>query len=172
MKYSILTIAVLTILAVGGCKTSEANYRAAYERTVESRDSRTSLDSTIYGGHRRSMNSRELVVGADTVEVRTQRVKVTEDGGGIREYLKPYNVVVGQFKQLFNAQSLRTRLADNGYPRAFVVETAEPYYYIVLSSHDTDTEAAAAVTALRRETEFPVAMRSPLPFVLYTPVRR
>lgn len=169
MKKSVILIALSAAVAVVGCKTTEANYRAAYERAVETRDSRTSLDSTVYGGQRRGLDMRQLTVDGESVDVKTQRVSVTEGGGGIREYLRPYSVVVGQFKQLFNARSLRDRLADNGYPRAFVVQTSEPYYYIVLSSHDTDTEAARAVIALRATAGFPVAMRAPLPFVLHAP---
>lgn len=173
MKHHHLTIAALSAaaaLAVTGCKTSEANYRAAYERAIEGREDATPLDSTVYGRHRRSMDSREVVVGSDTVELKTQRVSVTEGGGGIREYLKPYSVVVGQFKQLFNAESLRGRLVEGGYPRAFIVQTAEPYYYIILSSHASLEEAAAALSELGARTDFPVAMREPVPFVLYSPM--
>lgn len=172
MKKSLFLAVLLAAVAAGGCKTSEANYRAAYERAVANRDSRTALDSTIYGSQRHSLDTRVLTLGDSTFDVRTQRVSVTEDGGGLREYLKPYNVVVGQFKQLFNAQSMRNRLAYSGYPRAFIVQTAEPYYYIVLSSHDTDTEAAHAISELRAVSDFPVVMRSPLPYILFTPVRR
>lgn len=159
---------VLAVAAAGtmmvSCKTSEANYRAAYEKAVAGRDSLTALDQTIYGAHRRSMGSREMAVGTDTVEVKVQRVRVTEGGGGIREWLKPYSVVVGQFKQLFNAKSMRERLADSGYPRAFVVETGEPYYFVVLSSHPTAEEAVEALKAI--PADFPVAMKAPLPFIL------
>ncbi|MDO4319406.1 MAG: SPOR domain-containing protein [Bacteroidales bacterium] len=169
MKKSLIPVALLAVIAVGGCKTSEANYRAAYERAVENR---TDIDSTIYGGQRRSIDTRQLTFDGQTFDVKTRMVSVTEDGGGIREYLRPYNVVVGQFKQLFNAQSLRNRLADNGYPRAFIVQTGEPYYYIILSSHDTDTEAARAIVELRAADKFPVVMRSPLPYILHAPIRR
>lgn len=167
MKNIIPLIAVTALLAVlGSCKTTEANYRAAYERAVSGRDSLATIESTVYGAHRRSMGSRVFVMGADTFEVRSQRVRVTDGGGGITENLRPFNVVVGQFKQLFNARSMRERLADNGYPSAFVVETAEPYYYVVLSSHNEQAAAAAALRDI--PASFPVAIKPPLPFILQT----
>lgn len=169
MKHLAFILLAGALLGIASCKTSEENYRAAYEKAIAGRDSLTALDNTIYGAGRRNMGSRTAVAGADTAEVRTARVAVTDGGGGIREWLHPYSVVVGQFKQLFNAHSMRERLADAGYPRAFVVETAEPYYYVILSSHDSQSEAIHALAAI--PSDFPVAMKAPLPFVLYCPKR-
>lgn len=162
VKYIFAAVAVASV-ALAGCKTSEANYRAAYDRAVAGRDSVDAVESTIYGAQR-AMSSRVAVVAGDSLEIRPQRVAVTEGGGGIRENLKTYCVVVGQFKQRFNACSMRERLAEAGYADAFVVETAEPYYYVVLSSH---ADVAAAGKALRAiPADFPVRMKAPLPFIL------
>lgn len=164
----LLTIAAVCVLAVG-CKTSEENYRAAYDKAMEGRAGRDSIENTIYGAARHGMDMRLARFGADSAEVKTQRVRVTDGGGGLREWLRPYSVVAGQMKQLFNAQSLRERLADNGCPRAFVVETSEPYYYIITETYATEEEAVRAAAALRRRTDFPVRMKAPLPFVLHNP---
>lgn len=152
---------------MGGCKTSEANYRAAYEKAIAGRDSADAVENTIYGAKRRDIDSRKIIADGDTVEARVQRVVITPKGGGISEYLHTYSVVVGQFKQEFNAISMRNRLADSGYPRAFVVQNSEPYYYIVLSSHDTQAEAVQALRAIPED--FPVAMKAPLPYILCRP---
>ncbi len=107
---------------------------------------------------------QQLVVGRDTVDVKVQHVKVTPDGGGINESLMRYNVVAGQFKQLFTAKSMRERLFEAGYPASFVVQTSEPYYYVISSSHN---DAAAAVEALHRlEADRPVGMKPPVPYIL------
>lgn len=164
----LLAIAALCAL-VAGCKTSEENYRAAYDKAIEGRAGRDSIENTVYGAGRHGMDMRLARYGADSADIKTQRVRVTDGGGGLREWLRPYSVVAGQMKQLFNAQSLRERLADNGYPRAFVVETSEPYYYIVVESCTTEEEAVRAAAGLRRRADFPVRMKSPLPFVLYNP---
>ena len=169
MRLKFLVIIGLVIFGIASCKTSEANYRAAYEKAIAGRDSLTAIENTIYGKHRRNTSSQLTVVGNDTTEMISTYVKVTESGGGIRENLKPYSVVVGQFKQLVNAKSLRERLVDAGYPTAFVVETAEPYYYILLSSYATRAEAVKECIAVRNNKSFPIALREGLPIILYCP---
>lgn len=170
-KHTLLYIGVAAAAAVAAtsCRTTEANYRAAYEKAVAGRDSLTAIENTIYGRHRRNASTSLSVVGNDTVEMISTRVRVTEGGGGINENLKPYSVVVGQFKQLVNAKSLRERLADAGYPGAFVVETAEPYYYILLSSFPTRAEAVKACAEVAADRNFPIALREGMPMVLFCP---
>ncbi|MDE6301068.1 MAG: SPOR domain-containing protein [Muribaculaceae bacterium] len=166
MKKILVILIALTALAA--CKTSEANYRAAYERAAGARDGADPLEGTIYGASRRYTPQATVTLNGDTALERTIRVKVTDEGGGIRESLKPFSVVVGGFKQLFNARSMRERLADNGYSSAFVVETGEPYYYIILSSYPNRAEAMSALSAAREAT-LPVPMKGEYPFILYCP---
>ena len=159
-------VASAALSALTCCKTTEANYRAAYEKAIENRD-KNAVDSTIYGRFRQEMKQTGVVSGNDTVPIRVQHVAVTEGGGGIREYIRPYNIVVGEFKQVFNAKSLRERLVNGGYPRAFVVNTREPYYYVIIGGYDKIGEARAALDSLRLNP--PVVMRDPLPFILQDP---
>ena len=172
MRKLLLLVALgACMLVPTGCKTTEANYRQAYEKAVAGREDALELDSTIYGRVRRDMRN-ESVVSKDgrSLIVKTQLVKVTPDGGGIPENLREYNVVVGQFKQLFNARSMRNRLVDAGYPEAFVVQTAEPYYYVVLASRADVSEAFEAVDQFRKRDAVPV--KAPCPFVLKATMRR
>lgn len=165
MRLYTIIILALAALLTGGCKPSEANYRAAYEKAVEGRENDNGIDDTIYGGVRRSMGTSNVTLSdSSSIEVRHIGVRITKDGGGIRENLRRYNIIAGQFKQLFNARSMRERLADNGYPGAFLVETSEPYYYVVAISVDTPEEAAAALEKIRKAA--PVEMKEPLPFIL------
>ena len=92
------------------------------------------------------------------------RVKVTEGGGALPEQLRRFNVVAAQFKQRFNALSMRGRLADGACPGAFVVETAEPYYYVVAASYADAADAAEYMERLRAEA--PVVMSEPCHFIL------
>lgn len=160
----IIALSVLAAVVLGGCKTTEANYRSAYEKAVEAQADQTDIDDTIYGNVRRQTNRHEIALSdGKTIAVETMRVRTTENGGAVPENLKRYNIVAGQFKQLFNAQSLRKRLADN-YSGAFIVETAEPYYYVVAESYDNINDAAAALARIRDAK--PVPMKEPLPFIL------
>lgn len=152
--------------AAYSCKTTEANYRAAYEKAIAGRDSSEALENTIYGRERRQVGFEYVAVGGDTVAVRRQLVKVTDGGGAIPENLKRYCVVIGQFKQRFNAVSMRDRLAvsEGTLPEAFVVETGEPYYYVIGGSYATIGEAAERLKSFR--TNPPVPFREPLPYIL------
>ncbi len=166
MRKVILALAALGLLmAFQGCRTTEANYRQAYEKAMAGREEGLELDSTIYGRVRRDLRTQTVKASdGTTVEVKNQLVRVTPEGGGIRENLKAYNVVVAQFKQLFNAKSMRNRLVDEGYPEAFVVQTSEPYYYVVLASRADVDGALAALTAFQADNRIPV--KAPCPFIL------
>ncbi|WP_303023672.1 SPOR domain-containing protein [Duncaniella muris] len=121
-----LTATLLTV----SCKTSESNYRQAYETAVAKNREASGVDSTIYARIRNSAQTSDLIAGSDTLPMRTEYVGYTENGGASREMLKRYNVVVGQFKQKFNAREMRARLQANGYPDAFIIHTREPLYYV------------------------------------------
>ena len=101
--------------------------------------------------------------GGGSVDVYTQHVRVTDEGGGIPENLHRYSVVVGRFKQKFNAVSMRNRLADGGFPAAFVVQTAEPYYFVLIGSYRELPEAVAAMNTI---PEGKIHMKAPLPMIL------
>lgn len=170
MKVRLLIITALLAGVLAGCRTSEANYRAAYLSTIAARDSSDTFDSSVYSTVRRQMGTTTVESPDGPIEVKTQMVKVTADGGATPEKLHRYNVVVGQFKQAFNAKSMRTRVADGGYPGAFVVETAEPYYFVVAGSFD-DAPSAAKLMA-KVASDGSLTLKAPCPFILDATARR
>lgn len=169
MRTSTLLLAGLLLLTgLQACKTTSANYRAAYERATVERDSlELELDRTIYGRPRNDYGTRLQVVGADTVRTKVQHVRFTADGGGSPEMMHRYCVVAGQFRQGFNARMMRRALAELGYPRSFVVQTGEPYYYVVAASYDDMAQAANALAGVRRNTR--LTLKAPCPFLLEIP---
>lgn len=170
LKHLILLLAV-AVVTLTGCKSSEKNYRQAYERAVAGRDGAAAeLDSTIYGKVRNDFSLNSVTVGGRKVDIKTQHVRVTDGGGGIAESLHHYSVVAAQFKQIFTARSMRERLFEAGYPGAFIVETAEPYYYVVTGSYDDLDEAVKALNRLAADDAF--TFKAPLPFLLERPQRR
>ncbi|MDE5567649.1 MAG: SPOR domain-containing protein [Muribaculaceae bacterium] len=158
---------LLLVGAFASCKTSEANYRAAYERTIASREDAEKEENTIYGGARRQPSQSYMMNGADTVCINVKRVSPLVEDGKVKPEMKQLMLVVGQFKQKFNAQSLRDRVVQNGYPGAFVVQTGEPYYYVVADSYDNISQAAAALEEIRKKA--PIVMKDPVPFILRDP---
>lgn len=157
-----LALGAAGLISLAACKPTESNYRAAYEKAVAGRGDNP--DSTIYTKIRREFTPGKMTYAGRSIPTGSQFVAVTQDGGGVNESIKRYCVVAGQFKQIFNAKSMRERLTDNGYPGAFVVQTREPYYFVVAgSSHDVEPaielfDKLQADTALR--------LREPAPFIL------
>lgn len=147
------------------CRTTEANYRAAYTKALSGRDDAVPADSTIYGRFRKESSERYYVHNGDTAEIKSYRVVVTSSEKVPREKLKRYSVVAGQFKQIFNARSLRDRLIEKGYTNTFIINNAEPYYYIITESNDTLAPVMDALVKLRKDA--PVALKEPLPYILH-----
>lgn len=156
---------LLAAIMLTGCKPTEQNYRSAYEKTIAGRADKEADDSTIYTNIRREMKERFMVVDGDSIPVKSQYVSITENGGGINENIKRYCVVAGQFKQRFNALSMRERMADmEDYPGAFVVQTREPYYFVVAASYNEIAPAMKLIEKLRADKELKI--KEPLPFIL------
>lgn len=165
MKHSLLILAAAAAL-LAGCKTNEANYRAAYETAVNQREARES-DGSVASAQLQKYNAPrpQVTPEGDTILVRIERVRPTKiDAVATSGQLQQYNIVVGQFRQLFNARAMLERLVAGGYPGAFVVQTGEPVYYVVAMSLDN---SAATTAALRKvQADESMKLREPLPFIL------
>ncbi|WP_289762576.1 SPOR domain-containing protein [uncultured Duncaniella sp.] len=163
MAFLPLSLMALAMMAVG-CKTTESNYRQAYETAVAKNRDSSGVDSTIYAKIRNSARTSDLVVTGDTMPMRTEYIGYTEDGGASRETIGRYNVVVGQFKQVFNARQMRARLQSSGYDSAFIIHTREPLYYVCTQACATPEEAEKAF--IRVKDDKSIVLRDPLPFIL------
>lgn len=136
----------------------------AYERAVSQREDASGIDSTIYSRIRNSAKVSDLVVGTDSMPMRAEYIGYTDKSGASRETVKKYNVVVGQFKQLFNAREMRQRMIDNGYGGTFIVHTREPLYYVVTATASTPEEILAEYRKVQNDKG--LTLRSPMPFIL------
>lgn len=165
---SLLLCLLAACALFSACKTTEENYRKAYEAAAIQQRESSGVDSTIYGRIRNSAVRSMLTVGTDSLPLRKEYVGYTDGGGSSRDNVLRYCVVVGQFRQVFNARQMRQRLIDNGYPEAMIVHTREPLYYVVAASVSTPEEA---LQAWRRVTsDKNLVLRDPMPFIL-TPAR-
>lgn len=168
MKHLVFTILALA-LTLSACHTTVENYRQSYDRAIAHRDSTSAEASAIYGADRRPLDVQTIIDGTDTIELRVQRVAAAPNGGIALDSVCAYCVVVAQFKQEFTAKSLRQRLLDAGQ-NAFVLQTAEPFYYVATSTHSEAADAIAAIRALRSKS-LPIAIRKPFPYLLRIPGR-
>lgn len=160
----LIYILVLAAAVLTGCKTNENNYRQAYEAAVAQREDASGVDSTIYARIRNSAKVSDLVVGTDSMPMRSEYIGYTENGGASREVVKKYNVVVGQFKQVFNAREMRRRMIDSGYPGTFIIHTREPLYYVVSATASTPEEILEEYKKVLSDKG--LTLRPPVPFIL------
>ncbi len=87
-----------------------------------------------------------------------------EGGRSSRENVKRYNVVVGQFRQVFNAKQMRERLISGGYDSAMIVHTREPLYYVVTATASTPEEILQEWRKVTGDKN--LVLKSPMPFIL------
>lgn len=98
--------ALLAVLAVTGCKTTEKNYRDAYEVARQKHDRDGGIDSTIYSRMRPQGRGTLLAAGSDTLTMHTLPIGYPEKGGADRDKIRKYCVVVAQFKQILDRKSV------------------------------------------------------------------
>lgn len=162
MKKIFVFVFSVALLGIAGCKTTEANYRAAYEIAKEKQ--MDSGDSITNAGLKSQQMPRQMVFGADTLQVRTEAVGVTANGGGTNDMLKKYCVVAGQFHQIFNASSMRSRLVADGYEGTFLLHNRMKQYYVVVGSYNLPSEARAMIDSLKADES--LVFKAPFPYVL------
>ena len=165
MKINRIIPAIIAVVAavsmIVSCKPTEESYRKAYEAARDKKDE--SNDETIYTQIRKRARPSQIVAEGDTLSYTIESIGFTKDGGATRDNMLRYNVVVGQFKQIFNAKAMRDRIIGNGY-NAFIVNTAEPLYYVVAVSCETPAEAIKALDRVRSDKT--LIMKEPCPWVL------
>lgn len=136
ISVGLMLLAIVSIVSVS-CRTTEANYRAAYEAAVAGRQQAddTGIDNTVYDKIRRqAVNNTIITQTGDTIPAKRERVKLYNAASG-QKLLEAY-VVVAQFKQIFNAKSMTERLVAAGYEGSVVLETSEPLYYVTIGGGD------------------------------------
>lgn len=157
-----IIIAVAIITAISGCKTTEENYRAAYE-LAKQKNTSGGIDSTIYSRIRNEARPQTTIVNGDTLNMKSEYVRLTPDCGDPAK-LHRYNVVIAQFKQLFNAKSVRKRAIDAGFADALIVQTREPLYYVIAVSSESISDIKKSFEKIQSNP--PIVLKEPCPFIL------
>lgn len=162
MKRLIYIAIAAVMVSLASCKTTEANYRAAYEvarnKQMETGDSLTDV------ALRNQNMPRPMVIGSDTLMVRTEALTADVAGGFSNECFAKYCIVAGVFKQVFNARSMCERLRQSGYPDAFVAFNRMKDYYVMAGSTSQPGEASAMIAGLSGDKSF--TFRAPYPYVM------
>lgn len=147
----VFAIAAITVAGLASCKTTEENYRAAYEATKNARaaaDADDGLDDNTRRLLAKNSRNRQAkhVVGSDTLAVATLFVKLDE--GQAVERLPQFSVVANAFSQVFNARALCKRLKEAGFENAYIFHTATPDYYVAAGGSDDISEIPEILRSL------------------------
>lgn len=161
-----LTMALATLLAMAtGCKTTEANYRAAYEKTVAKQNE--GYDPSELKEIKREEAMPKTIYQGDSIPLKGMYVRAVEETGKPAATALKYNVVTGMFSQRFNAASALKRIRENGYPDAILLTTGDKKF--IVDAYTTQS-LDSAVTVYRQISEKPpYPLSSPFPYILKKP---
>lgn len=171
MKRLIIPLIALAFIAAA-CKTTEANYRAAYQvaKAAQEKKAASAADDDGLDDNTRRMLARQKksgtsthIIGSDTLKITTLFVAMVE---GPYDRVPQYSVVLNAFSQIFNAKSMMKRLQDNGFADAYVFQTATPDYYVAAGGTNSIDSVPALLhgisnpASLGARAGFPAIIRS------------
>ena len=163
-NWYIFAVIVVT-LVMASCKTTEENYRSAYEIAAERKMGTSTGDRTLNGFIERERRLSETkVVAGDSVRIVTEHVSMVD---GKASDVHKCCVVVGDFQQVFNARSFCKRINEaEGNTDAYVVMNAQKVYYVVYKGFATREDAASF---LRNKENFKILVPKKEPWIVELP---
>lgn len=127
-------MAIAAILVLGtSCKPKQSAYKQVYEAAKEREMQQTASQPTTVVKDASPLPPVEVSVRKEKVEA----VYATDAAG-----LKKYSVVIASLSVKLNAESLRTRMQNEGYP-VILAQNEQGMYRVIVASYD-DRESAAA----------------------------
>ena len=105
-----------SVVILSSCKSTESAYKQAYEKAVQQDVVQTETTPVVAPAATPQTSSED----AANVPVREEKVTVVSGDAN----LKAYSIVCGSFSLKTNADALRQRLINDGYPAVVVVNEA------------------------------------------------
>ena len=148
-------------LALTACHSNEKNYREAYEKAIERRQ--TGIGAEEFAKIEAERQRYTHVINGDSVRLVYVNANVAIDTTVVA---KPFNVVVATFTQRINAKSYRDRLREEcGFKGSYVLYGGSAKeYFVVLQGFDNKEEAAALLHDINRKVCLKIL--EPLPWIL------
>lgn len=159
MKKITFHIILLLVLAmsVASCHSNEQNYKAAYDKAMEKH--KDGIGAEAFAKIEAERLRPTTVINGDSVRMITMMVNVCDDNTAVG---KPYNVIVGEFKQMFNAQNYRNRLKqEEGFPSYLLYDGRDNKYYVVIKGFDQKEVAAAFLKNIDKNVKIKILEPSP-----------
>ena len=162
MKKTLYLFAVMmAAVLLTACHSNEQNYREAYEKAMERRQ--TGVGAETYAKIEAERQRYTHVINGDSVRMVYVNANVAIDSTAIA---KPYNVVVASFTQRINAKSYRDRLVEEcGLQRSYILYGGnDKQFFVVAQGFDTSVEAAAMIHDL--DQYLCIKLLEPIPWIL------
>ena len=157
--YLLLVLAATVVLT--SCHSSEQNYREAYEKAMERRQ--TGIGAETYAKIEAERQRYTHVINGDSVRMVYVNANVAIDSTDVAQ---DYNVVVATFSQRINAKSYRDRLREEcGLTGSYVLFGGkDKQYFVVAQGFDNSGDAAAMLRDLDKRVC--IKILEPLPWIL------
>ena len=138
-------MALVASIALVSCKSSESNYRKAYEKAKAEEQNRQETEPVAVTPVVTPVQTQQSQsINQDASNLRQEKLNV--QNGGV---LKAFNVVCGSFKSLDNANNLRNTLVNQGYSAQVAQNPDTGMYRVIASSFDDRNSAETSRNALR-----------------------
>ena len=161
MKKTLYFIILLAAVLLAACHSSEQNYREAYEKAMERRQ--TGIGADDYAKIEAERQRYTHVINGDSVRMLYVNVDVAIDSTDVAS---DYNVVVATFTQRINAKSYRDRLREEcGLKGSYVLFGGkDKQYFVVAQGFDNSDDAAAMLHDIDQRVCLKIL--EPLPWIL------
>ena len=158
MKKTLYFLMLLMMLGLTtGCHSNEKNYREAYEKAIERRQ--TGYGAEAYAELEAERMRNTTVINGDSVRLIYMNTNVSLDSADVA---KTYNVIVASFTQQINAKSYRDRLRQEcAFPSYILYGGPEKLYFVVLQGFEEKEEAALLLRDINKKVCLKVMERKP-----------
>ena len=161
MKKTLYIMMLLVAMALTACHSSEQNYREAYDKAMERRQ--TGVGAEEYAKIEAERQRYTHVINGDSVRMVYVNANVAIDS---TDTAHDYNVVVATFSQRINAKSYRDRLREEcGLKGSYVLYGGkDKQFFVVAQGFETSGEAAAFLHDVNEKVCLKIL--EPLPWIL------
>lgn len=162
MKLRQIFLIVTLGLLLASCHSNEANYKAAYDKAKAKQ--REGIGDETYGKIQAEKKRYNAVIDGDSVRIEAMHATVEVDSLTV---VYRYSVVVAQFKQRFNAITMRDRLRSEDQLPAYVLfggKANDQRYYVVAKGFDYPEGAAVFLRDIEKYVK--IRILEPVPWIL------
>lgn len=156
-KNLLIILCIFSLCIITSCKTSEKNYKTAYE--IAKAKQETDIDPDIAQRIEDEKHGNVTEINGDSIRIKTEYLTIVED---TLTNIPKYGVAVGNFKQIFNARMFKKRLIGKQFP-AYILKDKFGELYVVAKGFEELNNAVICAKSIRQNIGFPLPIE---PFII------